>query len=49
MEKYIAVEWPETQKFQDIEEVDIAEIGYDPIKDIWFIPEDIYNKVCNSK
>lgn len=34
MERYIAVKWPESQKFQDIEEV-----SYDPVKDIWFVPE----------
>lgn len=45
MEKYIAVEWPEAQKFQDNENVDMAEIGYDPIKSTWFVPEEIYNKV----
>lgn len=49
MKKYIAIEWPEAQKFQDNDEVDMKEIGYDPIKGIWFVPEDIYNKVYNSK
>lgn len=45
MNKYIAVEWPEAQKFQDNEKVDMAEIGYDPIKGTWFVPEEVYNKV----
>ena len=40
MKKYIVVEWPEIQKYQELDNFS-EEVGYDPEKDIWFVPEDM--------
>lgn len=41
MEKYIAVSWPDIQKFQNNDS--FSEIGYDPEKNLWFVPEEMFN------
>lgn len=41
MKKYIAIGWPEIQKYQEMD--DFPEVGYDPEKNIWFVPEDMIN------
>lgn len=46
MEKYILVEWPEAQKFTEDE--DSVNIGYDPEKNVWFVPEEMYNKIVKK-
>lgn len=47
MRKYIEVVWPEIQKYQELD--NFSEVGYDPEKDVWFVPEDmIDNKQINS-
>lgn len=47
MKKYIAIEWPEIQKYQEMD--DFPEVGYDPEKNVWFVPEDmISNKQLNN-
>ena len=39
MRKYIAVEWSEIQKYQEMD--NFPDVGYDPEKNIWFIPEEM--------
>ncbi len=39
MRKYIAVEWPEIQKYQEMD--NFPDVGYDPEKNIWFVPEEM--------
>ena len=38
--KYIALEWPDIQAFMD--NLDWKEVGFDPNKNIWFVPEDFF-------
>lgn len=42
MEKYIAVKWPDIQKYENNE--NFSEVGYDPEKNIWFVPKEMFNK-----
>jgi hypothetical protein len=39
MKKYIAFEWPDIQGFMDNPKWE--DVGYDPDKNIWFVPEDM--------
>ena len=39
--KYIRVEWPEIQDYMDDKRYS-DQIGFDPIKNCWFVPEDWY-------
>jgi hypothetical protein len=40
MEKYyIEVKWPDIQKYENNE--NFSEVGYDPEKNIWFVPENM--------
>lgn len=36
---YIKVEWPEIQDYMLLDCYDPDEVGYDPIKDCWYVPE----------
>ncbi len=38
--KYIKVEWPEIQDYMLLENYDPDKVGYDPIHDCWFVPEE---------
>lgn len=40
--KYIAVEWPEIQNYMEHEDYP-KKVGFDPDKNVWFVPEYIYN------
>lgn len=46
MRKYIAIEWPEIQKYQELD--NFFEVGYDPEKDVWFVPEDMIDDIKNN-
>lgn len=39
MKEYIAFGWPEIQEY--MESPRWHEVGYDPNKDIWFVPKDM--------
>ena len=41
MTKYIAVGWPNIQKYQEMD--NFPDVGYDPEKNLWFVPEDMIN------
>lgn len=49
MTKYIAVEWPESQKFVDYKECYLAipndPTDYEPSGNTYMVPEDLYNEV----
>lgn len=38
MEKYVVVDWPAIQDFMDHKDYP-KEVGFDPEKNIWFVPE----------
>lgn len=38
--KYIALEWPDIQAFMDNPKW--KDVGFDPNKNIWFVPEDFF-------
>ena len=42
MKKYIEIEWPGIQAFMDNPKWD-EDVGFDPIKNVWYVPEDIIN------
>ena len=45
--KYIKVDWPEMQKFQELDDYD--ELCYEHESGlVTFVPEDLYNKVMNG-
>lgn len=48
MTKYIAVGWPEIQDYMDDTSYPDS-VGFDPEKNIWFVPEDMYNKHNNKQ
>ena len=39
--KYIAIEWPDIQNFMGNPKREY--VGFDPDKNIWFVPEDMVN------
>lgn len=41
MDKFIEIGWPDIQKYQ--ERNDFYKAGYDPEKNVWFIPESMLN------
>lgn len=48
MRKYIAIiGWPEIQKYQEMDS--FPDVGYDPEKNIWFVPEDMINNTIQEK
>lgn len=47
MRKYITIEWPEIQKYQELD--NFSEVGYDPEKDVWFVPEDMIDDIKKNK
>lgn len=42
--KYIKVEWPEIQDYMILDQYDPDKVGYDPMKNCWFVPEE-WNEV----
>lgn len=38
-DEYIALKWPEVQEY--MESPRWGEVGYDPKKDLWFVPKDM--------
>lgn len=47
MNKYIAVNWPEIQDFMEHPNYQ-EEVCFDADKNIWFVPEEMYNQVYNK-
>jgi len=50
MIQYIKVEWPEIQDYMNHPDYQ-KEVGYDPNKDCWFVPEewdDYVNEMCGG-
>ena len=42
MKKYIEIEWPDIQGYMDNPKWD-EDVGFDPVKNVWYVPEDIIN------
>ncbi len=47
MNKYISVSWPEVQDFMGHPRYE--EIGFDANKNLWFVPENLYNEIYSLK
>lgn len=43
--KYVKVEWPEIQDYMLLDCYDDDEVGFDPIKNCWYVPEDWDNRI----
>lgn len=41
---YIAVGWPEIQEFMEHKDYP-TKVGFDPDKNTWFVPKEMYNEV----
>lgn len=45
---YIAVSWPEVQDFMEHPRY-YEEVCFDPNKNLWFLPQDLYDEVYSTE